>query len=172
MSKVILYIATSQDGFIADKDGDVNWLSQPEDDSDLEVVGYKNLMQRIDTIIMGSNSYKQILGFGNWACVDKKTYVFTSQNIQSEVAHVTNETPFEFMAKLKEQQLKKDIWLLGGAKLAQSFAKYNLIDEIILTTVPQILGDGIAIDLNLNDLKLMKEKSLRNCMIQQTYFRR
>ena len=72
MSKVILYIATSQDGFIADKDGDVNWLSQPEDDSDLEVVGYKNLMQRIDTIIMGSNSYKQILGFGNWACVDKK----------------------------------------------------------------------------------------------------
>ena len=49
-------------------------VPHPKDDHDLETVGYKALMERIDTILMGSNSYKQILGFGNWGWPDKQTY--------------------------------------------------------------------------------------------------
>ena len=64
MKKIILFIATSKDSFIADVNGDVDWLPHPKDDAELEVVGYKSLMSRIDTILMGSRSYKQILGFG------------------------------------------------------------------------------------------------------------
>lgn len=79
MNKIILYIATSKDNFIADKNGSVDWLPSPEDDAELEDVGYNNLMSRIDTILMGSRSYKQILSFGEWRWSDKKTYVFTSK---------------------------------------------------------------------------------------------
>jgi dihydrofolate reductase len=61
MNKIILYIATSQDGFIADKNGGVDWLPQPKDDAELEAVGYKDLIARIDTILMGSRSFEQIL---------------------------------------------------------------------------------------------------------------
>ena len=67
MHKVILYIATSLDGFIADTQGGVDWLPQPKDDAELEVVGFHRLIERIDRIIMGSTSFKKIVGFGAWA---------------------------------------------------------------------------------------------------------
>jgi dihydrofolate reductase len=54
MNKIILYIAISLDGFIADTKGGIDWLPHPKDDSELEAVGYKSLMSRIDTILMGS----------------------------------------------------------------------------------------------------------------------
>ena len=60
MNKIILYIATSEDGFIADKNGDVDWLPHPKDDNDLEIVGYNKLMQRIDTILMGSRTVNRL----------------------------------------------------------------------------------------------------------------
>ena len=82
MNKVILYIATSLDGFIADKEGGVDWLPhETEDPKDL--VGFKALLNRISVIVMGSKSYKQILTFGQWAWPDKQTYVFTSQNLKT-----------------------------------------------------------------------------------------
>lgn len=117
MNKIIFYIATSLDGFIADINGGVDWLPQPKDDAELEAVGYKNLMSRIDTILMGSRSYKQILSFGDWGWPDKKTYVFTSKQLEIDKPYIsiTHDSPLEFMAKLKESKSDKDIWLLGGA---------------------------------------------------------
>lgn len=173
MNKIILYIAISQDGFIADKNGDVDWLPQPKDDAELEAVGYKDLISRIDTILMGRNSYKQIMGFGDWGWPDKQTYVFTSKLLESKVAYIatTHDTPVEFISKIKERKSKKDLWLLGGAKLAKSFAQEGLIDEIILTIVPRILGDGMLLGLDINDFELSKEKLLTDGVVQKFYLR-
>jgi dihydrofolate reductase len=173
MNKIILYIATSKDGFIADKNGGVDWLPHPKDNHDLEVVGYKNLMERIDTILMGSTSYKQIVGFGDWGWPDKQTYVFTSQPLGSKAPYIaiTYDSPTQLISSLKDRKSEKDIWLLGGAKLAKSFTQQSLIDEIILTIVPQTLGDGIPLGLNLDDFDLSHEKSLMDGMIQRVYFR-
>lgn len=174
MKKIILYIAASQDGFIADKNGGVDWLPQPKDDAELEAVGYKNLMSRIDTILMGSSSYTQIIGFGDWAWADKQTYVFTSQSFKSQQPYITitHDSPTEFVSKFKGCQSKKDIWLLGGAHLAQSFAREGLIDEVILTIVPHTLGEGIPLDLNFDGFELIKEKPLMNGMTQKFYLRK
>lgn len=173
MSKIILYIATSGDGFIADKNGDVDWLPHPKDDHDLEVVGYKKLMQRIDIILMGSRSFKQIIGFGNWGWTDKHTYVFSTQILEVPLPciTITNDSPSQFIKKIKETGSDKDIWLLGGANLVKSFAKDGLIDEIILTIVPQIIGDGIPLGLSFNRFYLTSEKPLMDCMIQRIYLR-
>lgn len=174
MSKIILYIAISSDGFIADVNGGVDWLPQPKNEEELEIVGYKKLMSRIDTILMGSKSYEQILGFGDWAWKDKQTYVFTSQTLKSDKQYinVTHDTPIEFMKKLKERNSDKDIWLLGGAELAKSFAQNNLIDEIILTIVPQILEDGIPLGLSFKGFELASENDLMYGMIQKIYLRK
>lgn len=149
MSKIILYIAVSQDGFIADANGGVDWLPHPQKTQELEIVGFNKLMDRIDTIIMGSNSYRQILGFGDWAWNNKYTYVFSSQNLENENPCITiiNDNPVQFIEKFKVRKSDKDIWFLGGAKLTQSFEKENLIDEIILTIVPKELGIGISLDI-------------------------
>jgi dihydrofolate reductase len=174
MNKIILYIATSLDGFIADINGGVDWLPHPKDDAEIEAVGYKDLMERIDTILMGSRSYKQILSFGDWGWPDKHTYVFTSQQLETDKPYIsiTHDSPLEFMASLKERKSDKDIWLLGGAELAQSFAQESLIDEIILTIVPQALGTGIPLGLSFEKFDLTTEKSLTDGMVQQIYLRK
>ncbi len=174
MNKIILYIATSLDGFIADINGGVDWLPHPKDDTELEAVGYKGLMERIDTILMGSRSYKQILSFGDWGWPDKHTYVFTSKKNETDKSYIsiTHDSPLEFMASLKERKSDKDIWLLGGAELAQSFAQESLIDEIILTIVPQALGTGIPLGLSFENFDLTTEKSLTDGMVQKIYLRK
>lgn len=173
MNKIILYIATSEDGFIADKNGDVDWLPHPKDDHDLEIVGYKKLMQRIDTILMGSSSFKQIIGFGNWGWTNKHTYVFSTQALEVPLPCITatNDSPSQFINKIRERGSDRDIWLLGGAKLAKSFAEAGLIDEIILIIVPQILGDGIPLGLSFNSFYLTNERPLMDGMIQRIYLR-
>jgi len=76
------------------------------------------------------------------------------------------------MTKLKDRKSDKDIWLLGGAQLAQSFAQEGLIDEIILTIVPQTLGTGIPLGLSFEKFDLITEKSLTDGMVQQIYLRK
>lgn len=172
--KIILYIATSQDGFIADKKGGIGWLPHPKDAAELEVVGYKELMARIDTILMGSRSYKQIIEFGEWGWPDKKTYVFTSRLLESDKPYIriTHDSPVEFVSKLKACQMEQSIWLLGGSQLAKSFHKEGFIDEIILTIVPQVLGEGIPLGLDLNDFRLVKEKFLADGLVQKKFLRK
>lgn len=76
------------------------------------------------------------------------------------------------MTKLKDRTSDKDIWLLGGAQLAQSFAQEDLIDEVILTIVPQTLGEGIPLGLIFNKFDLTAEKALTDGMIQKIYLRK
>lgn len=174
MNKVILYIATSFDGFIADINGGVDWLPHPKDDAELEAVGYKGLMERIDTILMGSRSHKQILGFGDWSWPDKHTYVFTSVQLENDKPYIrmTHDNPLEFITNLKGRKSDKDIWLLGGAQLAQSFEQEDLIDEVILTIVPQTLGEGMLLGLTFEKFDLTAEKALTDGIIQKTYLRK
>ncbi len=168
--KIILYIAMSQDSFIADKNGGVDWLPQSEG-SDLSEFGYEDLMTRISTIVMGSKSYKQILGFGDWAWKDKHTYVFTCDNLTTELACISfvNKDPNEFMENLTIDQ---DIWLLGGAQLAASFAKEKLIDELILTIIPIDLVQGIKLELPWEDFHLSSEKPCSGGLVQKFYQRK
>jgi dihydrofolate reductase len=170
MPKVILYIAMSQDGFIADKDGGVDWLPHP-DDGDTQEFGYEDLMGRISTIIMGSRSYQQILGFGNWAWSDKHTYVFTSGNLTTDLACVSfvKAGPKVFIKNLDVDQ---DIWLLGGAQLAGSFAKEGLIDELIITIIPVNLGEGIKLELPWDDFDFSNKKLCSKNIIQKVYQRK
>ena len=174
MSKIILYIATSLDGFIADSDGGVDWLPQPKNAEELEEVGYNQLMDRIDTIVMGSQSYHQILSFGEWAWPDKKTYVFTSKSSSSELTCIefTNDTPKLWIEKIRKKKNNKDIWLLGGAELVHSFSRVNLIDELILTIVPFNIGRGISFKLALDDFTYISEKSCMDGILQRVYLRK
>ena len=171
MSKIILYIATSQDGYIADKNGGVDWLPQPKNESELEAFGYKALMDRIDTIIMGRKSYEQILSFGNWAWTDKQTYVFTSQMLP--IPHPSIHHIYKASDEWRAKHLsKKDIWLLGGAELARTFADKKMIDEIILTIAPIQLEEGIKLCLPLKDFALQSSKDCLDNLKQLTYARK
>ena len=171
MNKVILYIATSLDGYIADVNGGVDWLPHPTGNDD--EFGYMSLMDRIKIIIMGSRSYEQILSFGEWGWPDKQSYVFTSRSLSTSISNikfVSGDVKF-FTDMLQNEQINCDIWLLGGAELIKSFAAAKLIDECIITVIPKILSAGISLELPYEDFNLHKTNECSNSVVQKFYLR-
>lgn len=139
--KVILYIAMSLDGFIADRYGSVDWLPEGEGD-----FGYSDFYETIDTLIMGRTTYDQILSFGiEWPYAGKKCYVFTNRDHPSDsnTEFLTGDI-LSFVHNLKSKP-GKNIWLVGGAAFANAFMEYSLIDEYWVAVIPVILGDGVRL---------------------------
>lgn len=156
--KVILYIAMSADGYIARKNGDVDWLEGDGSDENADM-GYDDFYSNIDTVIMGRTTYEQILTFGEYPYKGTKGYVYTSKDIaDNENVVFTKEKPEELISKLKEYD-GKDIWIIGGGKLIDEFIKKDLIDEYVLAIIPTILGDGIPLFLGNNpEMKFKLDK--------------
>jgi dihydrofolate reductase len=144
--QIILYIATSPDGFIARESGSVDWFeSFPNPDN--QDYGYHKFYNSIDTILMGRRSYDQILGFDiDFPFSDKKNFVFThtkSKTGDANVKYISDDIN-NFIAALKNEP-GKDIWLLGGAAINTALLEQHLIDRIILTQTPVLLGNGIPL---------------------------
>ncbi|MFJ8236176.1 dihydrofolate reductase family protein [Ureibacillus sp. NPDC094379] len=140
---VILYIGTSIDGYIANEDGTLEWLETTQVEGD---TGYNALLERIDTVIMGKGTYEIVRGFDiDYPYTDYENYVFSKSTSGSdEFASFINDDVKTFIKQLKHKP-GKDIWLIGGGKLAREFFKENLIDEIQLAIAPIILGKGISL---------------------------
>jgi len=157
MAKVILSVAMSLDGYIADKNGSVDWLACTHE-SGIDY-GFPKFLRSIDVIAMGKNSYQQMLTFGDWPFTDKKTYVFTDQADKPVDNSITffPDTIQDFMKQINIKNLRSNIWLFGGAQLIQSFYTAGLIDEYILTIVPVSLGAGLALPEDIIQIKGLTE---------------
>lgn len=150
MRKVVLYIAISTDGFIARKDGSVDWLPEGGED-----YGYNQFMETVDTVLLGRTTYDQLFTFNiEYPYKEKKNYVFTRKTTgkSSEYAEFESE-PISLVKRLK-QEPGKDIFLVGGAKLFQSLLKEGLVDEMILFIIPHLLGEGIPLFANINEAEI------------------
>lgn len=141
MRKVILYSACSLDNFIAKKDGTVDWLFTDNH------YGYYDFYATIDTILMGNKTYEQVLSFGgDFPYKNKKNFVFT-RNTEK----ISDKNVVFIAAKIESfvQQLKqhkgKDIWLVGGGQINTLLLNAGLVDEMVLSIHPTILGEGIAL---------------------------
>lgn len=172
MSKIILFIATSEDGFIADKEGGVDWFPAPSEHSD--DCGYSLLLNRVQAIFMGSRSFDQILGFGEWAWSDKQTFVFSKKPRSCSQKNITfvDQTIPAFMRQFRAEYPEDSIWLLGGAELAKSFDYFNLIDECIITVIRKILGEGIPLHLSYDNFSLKEQKWYDRIYRQDIYWKK
>ena len=171
--KVILYISQSLDGFIADNKGSVDWILGNNEDYTSDY-GYDNFIRNIDTVILGYNTYKQLieeLSPNEWVYKGLQSYVFTEKTINdvNDIKFV-NEDIISFIKKLRKEK-GKDIWICGGSNILNQLVKENLIDEYQITTVPVILGDGIRLFEEKNKkIKLeLKETKIENCLIMGRY---
>jgi dihydrofolate reductase len=178
MKKVVLYIAMSLDGYIADKNGGVSWLVG--EDKNNQASSYEEFIKGVDTIIMGQNSYNQItteLSPDNWVYEGMQTYVLTHRNmisrrgiefIDGDVATLINRI------RLNDVNEGKDIWLCGGADVVHEFMEKDLIDRYHITVIPTILGDGIRLFNKMDNSVLLKHISndAINGMVDIVYDRR
>lgn len=174
--KVILYISQSLDGFIADNNGSVDWILGNNEDYTSDY-GYDNFIRNIDTVILGYNTYKQLieeLSPNEWVYKGLQSYVFTEKTINdvNDIKFV-NEDIISFIKKLRKEK-GKDIWICGGSNILNQLVKENLIDEYQITTVPVILGDGIRLFEEKNKkIKLeLKETKIENGLIMGRYIKR
>lgn len=147
MRNVVLFIAMSLDGYIADAGSGVDWLHGQGDDSE-NIDTYSDFVQDIDTILMGWNTYHQVtteLSPDAWVYEDFTTYVLTHRSCNSsENIRFTDEDPVSLLQKLKAEE-GKDIWICGGANLVQQLMAADMIDRYHLSVMPTILGNGIRL---------------------------
>jgi len=173
MRKIKLYIASSLNGKIAEKDGSVDWLYVKEGDEQPDY-GYNKFYESIDTTIQGSSTYKQVESWGiEFPYPNKKNYVITRNKDlkNNEYVEFVSENHVEFVKELQKQD-GKDIWLIGGGLVNTMLLNAGLIDEIHLFTMPIILQDGIELFESLpnrTDLKLIKSQSHDTGAIESIY---
>ncbi|UOR04762.1 dihydrofolate reductase family protein [Hymenobacter aerilatus] len=143
MRKVIFYIATSLDGYIASSDGSVEWLPAPPPGEDY---GYASFLSTVDTTLMGRTTYEQVLTFGEWPYATLSNYVFTHTPPEAKPASVqfVSDDVVGFVTQLR-QASGQTIWLIGGSTLAAPLLAANLVDELMLFVVPRLLGSGISL---------------------------
>jgi dihydrofolate reductase len=142
--KIIVYIATSADGYIARPNGGVDWLNRPRTAGDYEMSAF---WKSIDTILWGRKTYDMSLGFGKKGGGGSKikNYVFT-HNPPSPASKVefVNEPIRDFATRLRELP-GKDIWMMGGAGIIASFLDAGELDEFIIHVIPTFIGEGIPL---------------------------
>ncbi len=142
-----VFIAASIDGYIARADGDIDWLTKYATGD--EDTGYDDFMRSIDGLVMGRGTFEKVLSFGAWPF--KKPVIVLSQSLsQRELrADLDGKVRISSLApKSLMHALAAEGWTrayIDGGKVIQSFLKERLINDIILTRVPVLLGDGISL---------------------------
>lgn len=146
MKKIILYIAASIDGYIADTHGTVEWLEDFPITGEMNY-GYDDFIASVDTILMGGRSYREVLNMeaiGHYK--NQQIYVVThgwTEKMTDNVNFITDNI-IERITELRNGE-GKNIWLFGGGELISMLLAADLIDEMQIAHIPVILGKGIPL---------------------------
>lgn len=164
MRKVVLFIAMSLDGYIADIHGGIGWL-EGQGSGENDMVSYEGFIQDVDTVIMGANTYRQLvteLSPNEWVYSDFTSYIITHTPKKStDRIRFTDEDPCQLVNRLKNEA-GKAIWICGGASIVKQLMQADLIEQYYINVIPTILGNGIRLFGTFEKevkLKLIKTKS-------------
>ncbi|MEM7223271.1 MAG: dihydrofolate reductase family protein [Pseudomonadota bacterium] len=142
-----MFIAASLDGYIARPSGAIDWLMKQKTEG--EDHGYEYLMNSVDGLVMGRNTFETILTFGEWPYT-KPVVVMSSELTQADI-------PKEFATKVRLSRLAPDDLMrelategwkrayVDGGKVIQSFLRAGLISDITLTHIPILIGEGLPL---------------------------
>jgi dihydrofolate reductase len=175
--KNIVFIAKSLDGFVAGKNGELDWLESipnPENND----MGYVSLMQEIDAIVIGKTTFEVVCGFGGeWPYVK---HVFVLSNSLKVIPEKLNKkvtlikgSPQEILGIIHKKGYSK--LYIDGGRTVQNFLKEDLIDELRITTITILLGGGFSLFGDLSKpLKFehLKSEVFLGQMVQDHYKRK
>lgn len=171
--KVILYIAQSLDGFIADENGGIDWLAAVELPG--EDYGYSDFINNVDTVIMGRRTYETVLSFGiEFPHKDMECYVMstTLEGFNPDVEFFNGD--IGDLIRMLELEDGKDIFIDGGSEVVRELRERDLIDEYIISIVPILLGRGTRLfkeSSNRRNLRLLESKAFESGLVQVRYER-
>lgn len=168
--ELVYYVAASLDGFIASEDGGVEWLAPFEGGDD--DYGYAAFYASVDGLLMGGRTYRQALGYGPWAWGDKPARVFTRQALHAPPPGVeaVQGSPAETLARLEKLGCRR-AWLVGGGELAAACLQEGLLTDLVLSTIPAVLGRGVPLFAGAaaSGLSLVESQVFANGVVQSRY---
>lgn len=168
MRPLVCYIATSLDGYIAGPDGEIDWLFTDQD------YGYAGFFAGVDTIVMGRKTYDLCLTFGEYPYPHMPNYVWsrTRRGADDHATFVSGDIA-QLLKELKQKE-GKTIWLVGGNALVGEAIRHDLLDELILSIHPVVLGNGVPLfprGLPARSFQFIASESFTSGLVQLTYRR-
>ncbi len=172
-----VFIAQSLDGYIADKNGGLDWLHAIPN-ADNNDMGYTALMDRIDAIVMGRKTFETVCAFDcDWpytkpVFVISNTLTSISEEYKGKVELVKG--PVKHVVEDINNKGYSNLYIDGGTTI-NSFLKEDLIDEMIITTIPVLLGGGTPLFRDLPaemNFELKESKVFLEAVVQSWYVRR
>jgi len=170
-----VFIATSVDGFIARTNGSIEWLPVGGEADSSEDYGYHTFMDSVDAVVMGRHTYQVVVSFDSWPYGDKPVFVLSSQVVDIPVnlrPHVQSmsASPHEVVERLGDRGFRH--LYVDGGKTIQGFLYEGLVQRIIITRVPILLGTGIPLFGPLPQdvrLRIVTTRQFSNDLEQITY---
>ncbi len=168
--KVSVFLGLSLDAYLAGTDGDLSWLSAVASDPP-EDTGYQALMDDIDVLVMGRNTYDTVLQFEPWPYQDKHVVVLTHRPLPARHGETAHDGALaDLLAELR-QAGRRHVYLDGGAVVRQGLMA-GLVDTLTLNWVPVILGKGIPLfstELQLSRWRLQHAHAYPSGLLQSRY---
>jgi dihydrofolate reductase len=159
--KVSVFIATSLDGYIARPDGDVSWLEDVDPFGEGDDGGFGQFFGSVDVLVMGRGTFEKVLEFDPWPYGTKPVIVLSKS---------LTEIPEKLRDRVRIDASKK-VYLDGGMVI-QSFLREGLVDDMVLTVIPVLIGEGVPLFGDLEKdikLRLLETRSWENGVVQSKY---
>lgn len=174
MRKLVVYIACSVDGYIAKTGDDLSFLSIVEKEG--EDYGYAVFIKTIDTIVLGRNTYNWVTKNVPGHYGEKRTFVITHEKKATEGnVHYYSGNLSELIQQLKQEESDKHIFCDGGANIIKQLLQDDLIDELTISLIPVLLGEGTKLFQDgrpEQKLQLESSKSFDTGLVQLHYKRK
>jgi dihydrofolate reductase len=178
-SCVTIHMAASLDGFIARKDGAVDWMEVSDEFADGETLDpdyVRDFLATIDCYVMGSRTYERALAFeaqgSGWAYGTTPIVVLTHRSLPARSAVEFHSGDLAHLLANRLRPRHRNIWCVGGAEVAASCLRLGLADEVRLSVLPVAIGDGISFFAGLDRdvaLHLVEVTPYRSGIVELRY---
>jgi len=170
-------MVTSLDGYIAKKDNSISWFETTcKYENGIDIPNSEEFIKSIDCYIMGSNTFEfatELSKEHGWPYGNKPTIVLTSRNLKSALKNIEFYSgDLNLLVNSKLRPRFKKVWIVGGARIASDFINNKLVDEIHITILPIVLGNGISVFNGLlkeEKLELINSYTYKNGLVELHY---
>lgn len=180
MAKSIYFAAASLDGFIADENDAIDWLtgfeSEYDGPGDDAMEAIDAFVEKVGAIVMGSSTYEFLVAHGHWPYGARPAWVLTSRDLAEIDAHgadvrFRNGPVVEIHPEMVAAAGGRHLWVMGGAPVASPLAEAGLLDELHVTVVPIVLGSGKPLFESpiLRPMRLLGTRAFSNGMYELRY---
>ncbi len=160
MTQVRLHAFVSLDGFVADRDGDTEWLVRYQSGD----YGFDTFMESIGAVVMGRRTFQALCAFGDWPYEEQNAFILSSESLLNLPKRVVyTDKGIQAAVQAARESTGRDVWIVGGAVTMQSALDAGLVDIVELFVSPILLGEGLTLFNTLESRHALVFDGIQTC---------